>query len=138
MNTKVYNLIGKNGVTVPLVAPDDIKFPTMYLEDFESYCGAGDGIGDWLIPETMFWLKVSASCWVHDKMWSTANGSWEDFHYANSVFIHNLISIISYQSKSTILKHARMYRAVTYFNAVDSIGASIYMAMHKDKILEAV
>lgn len=138
MKTKVFNLIGKNGKTVPLVAPEDIKFPTQHLQDFKSYCGAGDGIGDYIVPETMFFLKTSAACYIHDRMWEQADGSWEDFHYANSVFIHNLISIISYQSKSTILKHMRMYRAVTYFNAVDSIGAGIYVAKHSKKIVETV
>ncbi len=135
METTVFSLIGGDGKTVPLVAPSTIQFPTMYLADFDTYCGAGDGVGDWLVPEKMFWLRVSAACFIHDYMWANSDGSWEDFHYSNSVFIHNLISIISYQSRFTLVKHARMYRAVTYFNAVDSIGASIYMNMHKDKIL---
>lgn len=133
MHTKVFYFTGATGNAVPLVAPKGIKFPTEYLSDFETYCGAGGGFGDWIVPETLFFLKVSAACFIHDEMWRMADGSWEDFHYANSVFLSNLISIITHESDSNILKHMRMYRAVTYFNAVDTIGATIYGAQHKDK-----
>lgn len=138
MNTKVFCLTGAKGNNVPIIAPKDIKFPTEYLSDFDTYCGAGEGIGDWAVPETLFFLKVSAACYVHDKMWEMADGSWADFHYSNSVFLSNLIAIISHESDSTVLKHMRMYRAVTYFNAVDSIGASIYASQHRDKVNVAV
>ncbi len=124
-------LIGDDGKKTPITAPENIKFPSPYMDEFKSYCGAGEGIGDLIVPEKLFGLKISPACFVHDNMWDNAEPTWKYFHFSNSIFLSNMIAIIETQSSSSILKHMRMYRAVTYFNAVDTIGNRIFWSMFK-------
>lgn len=125
MRLREFTLTGANGFTT-IIAPEGIEFPSCFIDGFRSYCGAGRGIGDLVVPEKMYGLKVSPACFVHDKMWEMSKATWEDFHLSNGVFLTNLISIIESQSKNVVLKHLRLYRAVSYFNAVDTIGAKIF------------
>ena len=132
MKTKTFTLIGENGKNITIIAPEDIEFPSIYVSDFTSYCGAGKGLGDIIVPETIWGLRISPACFVHDFMWADANPTWEEFHASNAIFLRNIISLIMGQSKSSILKYFRMYRAVTYYNAVDHIGQNIFWSIkHK-------
>ncbi len=124
--TRIYNFIGPNQEVVPIVAPVDMDFPSVYLNDYGSYCGAGKGFGDVIVPETVWGLTISIACYVHDKMWEDALPTWEAFHASNSIFLRNIISCIRVQSRSSFLKSLRMYRAVTYYNAVDKFGKKIF------------
>jgi len=134
MNTIEHALINDQGKAVLLLAPPGIEWPAIHLEKFGTYCGPGHGIGDLLVPDTMWGLKVSAACYVHDFMWAVAEPSWADFHYSNSVFLHNLLRIID--AHGGILKYLRSYRAVTYYAAVDSVAfAKIFWAMKKQDMI---
>lgn len=112
---------------VPLVEGEPLQMPHDSFDDFRGYCGAGQGIGDALVPETFWGLRMSVGCFIHDCCWAISEASWKDFHHSNSVFLHNLNSIVETQSKW--LKHLRLYRCVTYYNAVDTIGAAIFWNM---------
>ena len=112
-----------------LIIPTSIKkfWPTQIaIDDFPSFCGAGNGFGDRIVPEKTIGLKVSPACFVHDLSWEICELSWAGFHQSNSIFLHNLQQIIINRSSSEILKMIRLYRAVTYFNAVDSVGAHFF------------
>lgn len=137
MYTTAYKLIGTNNKLVKIIAPVDILFPSGYVDKFDSFCGAGTGIGDAIVPETIWGVKVSPACFVHDKMWEAADGTWEAFHASNSIFLTNLISLIEVQSKSSVLKRIRLYRAVTYYNTVDSIGPNIFWNLKKTQTMFA-
>jgi hypothetical protein len=126
LSTQTSYLVGDHGISIPLLKPLAVKWPYQRVRNFDSYCGAGKGIGDKIVPESILGVKVSPACFVHDKMWELASASWADFHYSNSIFLHNLISLIELQSRSAMMKHLRLYRAVTYYNAVDSVGARIF------------
>lgn len=105
---------------VPLLVPDCVQvFPFTTFKDCPSSCGAGDGLGEKLVPDTMWGLRVSPACWIHDLDWNIAPPTWEAFHVANSRFIHNLITIVEYRSESDFLKRLRVYRCATYYNFVD-------------------
>lgn len=114
---------------VPMIVPlvgekkEPLDFPYNDFDVFPSYCGAGQGLGDIIVPEKIFGLKISPACFVHDVMFEISEATWEDFHTSNSVFIHNLLAIVKHRSKNWILEHIRNYRVVTYYNAVDTIGA---------------
>ena len=96
------------------------------IDEFPSFCGAGNGFGDSIVPEKMLGLKVAPACFIHDLSWEICELSWAGFHQSNSMFLHNLQQIIINRSSSEILKMIRLYRAVTYFNAVDSVGAHFF------------
>lgn len=138
MKTKLFHLIGTNGKRVVIIAPENIEFPSKYVHDFSSHCGAGKGFGDIIVPETVYGLKISPACFVHDVMWEMAEPTWEAFHSSNAIFLRNIISLIIVQSDSRFLKFLRMYRAVTYYNAVDYIGQSIFWAEKKKQADEIV
>ena len=121
----------KDPFPVPLIILEGSNFPVPTIKEFKAYCGAGDGIFNTLVPEYIFGVKISPACWNHDEMWAAAEPTWADFHYSNSIFLSNIISLIGYQSRSNTMKHLRMYRAVTYYNAVDTIGAPIFWHMKR-------
>jgi len=131
MDTQKYYLKFKDGTPITLIGPTGIELPTNTIEDFGAFCGAGKGIGQKLVPETVYMLVISAACFFHDMSWEFSDGSWDDFHQSNSIFLHNLIAIIQKGSKNELLKCLRLYRAVTYYNSVDTIGAKIYKRQHE-------
>ena len=120
-------------LVVPLIGGYEPEFPYDTLETFGSYCGAGKGIGDHLVPEHIFGVCVSAACWVHDIMWEIADDTWADFHHSNSVFLHNLLSIINHRGNEDSHKYARYHRAVTYYHAVDSGLGKFFWSRKNDK-----
>lgn len=129
METVVRLLPGANDSVIPLVTLKDLDWPAPNVELFGDYCGAGTGIANTLVPETIWGIKISPACFIHDVMWERAEPTWADFHHSNSVFWHNINTLVMEQSKSKTLGRLRLYRAVTYYNAVDSIGASIFWRM---------
>lgn len=135
MRTDLYKFRAKNGKYFDIIAPSDIEFPSFELEFYEGVtnCGAGSGIGDLIVPESIYFVRITLACFVHDDMWSRSAPSWKDFHHSNSVFLSNLTSIIRVESWDNYLnavKRLRMYRATTYFNAVDNTGKYIFWEMH--------
>lgn len=132
MNTITHNLITNKNEDVFLVAPDNIEWPTYNIHAFDTCCGPGKGIGDLAIPDTIYLLKVTAACFVHDFMWRVCDNTWADFHRSNSVFLHNLLAIIF--QHGGWLRHLRCYRAVTYYTAVDTGLAPVFWAMKKGVI----
>lgn len=121
---------------ISLLAPAGVVLPFKTIAECPSYCGAGQGIGDWVIPEKMFGLKISPACYIHDEDWAVAPPTWEAFHAANSRFLHNLIAIVEATSKSSFLKHIRLYRCVTYYNAVDSRLNKIFWILKNKQQIE--
>ena len=91
-------------------------------EELNKYgCGPGEGIGDKIIPDTMYLLDVKVCCIVHDIDWEAAT-SMHDIMRANERFLINLIRLINGES-SFGMKVLRRYRAITYYDAVQDIGA---------------
>lgn len=121
---------------VPLMELNDgsavpLQFPYDTFEEFTSFCGAGSGIGDIIVPESIFGIKVSPVCYIHDIMWQMAEPSWRDFHHSNSVMLHNLLTVVHDKSANRFMEHLRNYRVVTFYNAVDTIGEPIFWASKK-------
>ena len=126
MKTREYFFKTDKGKEVSIIAPDDIFFTHSDPMDYENCCGSGDGLGEKLVPDTIWGLKISLACFVHDDMFERGEGDWKVFHQSNSVFLKNIISLIHAYSKSFILKHLRLYRAISYYNAVDVFGRSSF------------
>jgi len=118
---------------IPFLIPASIQWPNIKLSDFGDYCGAGEDIGAKIVPDSIWGLKISSACFIHDVSWEMAEPSWSDFHETNAMFMYNLSSIIICNSKSWILKYLRLYRCVTYHNAVDSIGAKIFWRLKREQ-----
>lgn len=133
MNTKQFILKGSRGQDVLLIAPENIVFPTYLIEHFPHCCGAGEGIGDLLVPESVFGVIISAACFIHDFMWDNMTPSWEYFHASNSIFRTNMSSIINTESGNCLSRKLRMIRIMEYYEAVDHVGAIIFWSQAKRK-----
>ena len=130
MKTKIFNLIGKRGI-VPIVAPDNINLPKN-IYSFDNCCGPGKGIAEIAIPDKILGLKISAACFVHDYMWKNSQKSWVDFHHSNSVFLNNILSIVTNETKYSFIRFIRCNMAITYYIAVNcEIGKVIFWKIHR-------
>ena len=89
------------------------------LNDFPSFCGAGKGLGDWLVPEKNHGAILSPACFVHDIMWSTSYDTYLHFQKANNTFLKNLKSCVYSQLKDPKIAYLRCYG---YWLAVSTIG----------------
>ena len=108
----------------------DLKVPPDFWllsnDELNQYgCGPGGGMGDKLIPDTMYFLNVKVCCIVHDLDWSnctTASG----YERANETFLINLIRFINGKS-NVFMRLLRRNRALTYYNAVQEIGKKYWL-----------
>lgn len=76
----------------PLLAevwPYDLPF-----EEWPSYCGAGSGVGDWLITERPCGVVCSCLCADHDIRWSVAENSKFAALQTNFILYKNLRAFI--------------------------------------------
>jgi len=111
---------------VPLLAPMDFEPAAESFAGYPSYCGAGDGWGDRLIPETLLGLSVSPACHIHDKTWDRWQGV-VGFLLGNALFLVNMISII-YHRSAFLLRPYRFGRAILYFIGVTTFGRSVFFS----------
>ena len=117
---------------VLLIVPESYHAPEQALKDFPACCGAGEGIGNGLIPERMYGLLISAACHIHDYCWKIAEATWADFHQSNYLFFINLKAIIKAKSANVIMRWLRYARATTYSGTVDTVGALIFRKIKGD------
>ena len=97
------------------------KFP----EEFETYgCGPG-GIGDLLIPDTMWGLSVRDACRIHD--WGYRHceeASEEDRARHDWMLRENAMTLVNEGAKW--LRSLRRKRVETYYSMVRKFGSSAY------------
>lgn len=129
MDTKITTLGGVNFITSV-----NFKFPFDAIKDCPPCCGAGIGFGEMIVPETLWGLKISPCCWVHDECWKIAKPTWADFHQTNAMFMTNILAMIL--KGSSLLGPLRTYRAATYYNFVTFAGAPLFWACKEKQKLE--
>jgi hypothetical protein len=62
--------------------------------EWPTFCGAGSGIGDKIVPETICDVSVSCCCADHDIRWSIADDTWSAAIAANWIFYQNLSAFV--------------------------------------------
>lgn len=88
-------------------------------------CGAGEGWGDKLVPDTIYGLSMLDACKIHD--WMYAKGkTQEDKEEADRVFLNNMLRIIDYHTLNSWLKWLRKRRAYKYYDSVDHFGGPAF------------
>ena len=91
-------------------------------------CGPG-GAGDMFVPDTMYFLKVTPACAIHDwcfAVWNDKRG----FDQANNLFKNNMLRIIDQRGGGYQIKCLRKKRAVKYYKAVHYFGEPSYFDSH--------
>lgn len=133
-----------------LAAPENVaaRFPKQYTyETFPiNYCGAGNGFQEKIIPDYVFGfsryagflgldcsIKISPACKIHDDDYDLALPYWDDFRACNDRLQHNIEQIIEAKSRNEFLKAISLYRPVTYRNAVDIFGKSVFWSLKEEQ-----
>jgi len=105
------------------------QFKAEHPDEFNSFgCGPG-GIGDWLVPDTIYGLSIKPACQVHDWDYRFGEGhSEEERKKADKRFLTNMLQIINEHGGNFAIKSLRRRRAKTYYSAVRWFGASAYFS----------
>jgi hypothetical protein len=93
-------------------------------------CGPG-GIGDSLVPDTVYLLSIKAACKIHDWMYTIYNDEF-GFELANQIFLDNMIRINNAATKNRLLKYLRSRRILKYYLAVRYFGRLFFYDAHID------
>jgi hypothetical protein len=113
---------------IEFVARKGFEFPTEFLEDCPDCCGPNSGIWELVVPESIFGLRISPACMVHDDCWKYCEATWSDFHQSNSMFMTNGRSIILAKTKSVYLRRLRIYSLACGFFLLTFGGAPLFWA----------
>jgi len=105
---------------VPLIVRSGIEIPYKTLAEFPNCCGAGEGFGERVVPDRIFFLRVSAACWAHDTDMEMTEPTDEGFELMNRIFLINTLSIIDRKSRFGFLKIIRHQWAMLYYSAVNT------------------
>ena len=112
---------------VPLL-PHDLP-----LKDWPTYCGAGKGFGDWLVPDLIPGAYIQFPCFQHDIDWALADGSKDDYWKANARFLRNLRTMVRAQIADEDSLEKGLYDCEWYYMGVSSpIGWSCYHPSGQD------
>ncbi len=102
-----------------------LKLPYKHWSQWPTFCGPGSGIGDKLVPDDIFKVPVNVACFIHDTTEALAETKQDD-HDSNVAFRKNLMAVIEHLEPKPAWEdkwhHARYYRAITYYTAVDTVG----------------
>lgn len=133
-DTGSYNFVTKTVKGVELTAP--AEFWAAYDEEKMRRAGYGcgpGGLGDWLVPDTFWGLCVWVCCAIHDWMYRDKKACLaRDKEVADQTLLLNLTEWIGHKSWP-VVRELRMYRAMSYYNAVNDGGDSSFWADGKIK-----
>lgn len=103
------------------------EFKKRYPEEFASFgCGPG-GLGDILVPDTIYGLSVNSCCAIHDWYYRYFPGNTEmDRELADRIFKNNMIRLVTAKTKWSWLRRLRLRRVKTYYSMVRFAGATAF------------
>lgn len=106
------------------------------LKKWPSFCGAGCGIGDLIVPDTLFFghLHLAPACYMHDVEWILCDPTIKAFHAANDRLRRNLKALADAQLCSPWNGIAKALIANEYHFAVDTVGWLHFKTMEFDKV----
>jgi hypothetical protein len=117
------NTISENFDGAQIIRPlGDFKWPHTTFSGFPECCGIGrvGTVSQDIVPESILGLKVSPACFVHDWMFTYSPKNYQNFHYANSVFLVNLLQINEQRGGNWLKKAIRKPVILGWFAAVSS------------------
>jgi len=94
------------------------------VEEVTGGCGPG-WFGDWLVPDTIWFLNIRASCRIHDWMYYEAVCE-ADKVRADRVFLNNMLRQIEGGCSWKWLSFLRRIRANIYYKAVRDFGGPTF------------
>jgi len=106
--------------------PGDFEFLDKPLDEYPSFCGAGSGIGDKIVPEKIGGMTCSHICHIHDEWWSSCDPKWIAFLRGNMAFGYNLAVYLGTGGGSFLTKLWRLMKGAAYVAAVSTAGWRIF------------
>jgi len=108
-----------------LYAPNEcLEFQLSHPEEFESFgCGPGS-IGDYLVPDTVWFLSIKKACQIHDWYYRLWKGT--DRKEADKVFSNNMQRIVRNHTKYKWLLKLRLRRCNLYYQMVRKRGGPAF------------
>lgn len=102
-------------------------FKRDFPDEFASYgCGPG-GLGDFLVPDTVWFLSIRDACRVHDWGYRHCKDASEDDRARHDrILKNNGQRIVDFHTESKFLKKLRYRRVLTYYKMVRSFGSPAY------------
>jgi len=111
------------------LVPDGFEFLDKEIDNYPSFCGAGSGIGDKVVPETIGGMRCSHICHAHDESWESAPATFNGFTVSNALFGFNLTVYLASGNGNWFKKGWRMFKGGLYVTAVSTIGWGIFKSM---------
>lgn len=102
--------------------------------------GAGPKGFGFIIPDTLWGLRITEAANIHDYQYSIYHLPWsnEERDKADRIFLNNMQRIIEAGTKWGVLKWLRYRRAKTYYNAVHIFGGPAYWSKKNKKSEEGL
>lgn len=116
------NLTIKQVEGIPLLMPEilALNWPDhLPLSDFPNFCGAGEGLQEWIIPETFYFQSQRHNCFIHDVTHTIFPPTRAGFYMSNQILLSNCLSTIRVKS-NWFLKYPRERRALKYYDGVET------------------
>jgi hypothetical protein len=108
-----------------LAHPECHAFKAEHPEEWATFgCGPG-GVGDYLVPDTMWGLDISEACRVHDWYYRFfRDRSLDAKRLADGFMLTNTLQIVNTQSSNFFVRALRRVRCHTYHKMVKTFGKS--------------
>ncbi|GAG93813.1 unnamed protein product [marine sediment metagenome] len=96
-------------------------------DEFKEFgCGPG-GVGDFLVPDTVWGLSITNACRIHDTAYRFSDDSSEDDRAKHDrILKNNSLRIVDFHTKNRLLKRLRYRRVQTYYQMVRAFGSPAY------------
>lgn len=122
---------------IPVFNGQPIRFPHPTFDGFPTYCGAGSGIGDLVVPDVIYEIPISVDCFIHDICWRYCEYTVADFNQSNLIFYENILRTFKHFVPIEVddkYRVNRYGRATTYYTAVQTgFGPAIFKHMKKEQ-----
>lgn len=102
-------------------------------EKYPTYCGAGKGIGDLIVPDKLLGLRVSVACHIHDVSWAVAEATDEARNIADKMFLDNMQAIIKAKPGTWWQRAIRHMMAMGYYVAVNSTKNHLFFDLKREQ-----
>ena len=114
----------RKAIEYGLKGPDWALNPNIPIECIRKWIGSEGGcgpgrIGDWLVPDTIWFVNIKPACYLHDCEYSEPDTSQEK---DDKNLFDNAEIIIRLKSKNKLTMWLRMSRLMKYYAAVDIAG----------------
>jgi hypothetical protein len=113
------------------------KFIEEHPDEFKTYgCGPG-GIGDYLVPDTVWGLSIRQACRIHDWAYRHANDASEEARKQHDkILSYNSMRIVIARTTNHTLFVLRRRRVKTYYQMVRAFGGRAYWDENRNKTHE--